>query len=158
MRKHCTKIHAEVGYATLEHPIGVEGVGQHAQQAGTWSILTGAVAPQSGPVELCEFEAQVVPNSEVPALLGRRSLTNKRAVLDLVNNELHLCGPGPVALQLPLGSASYSLTVSRSGHLLLPFTEYGQVTAEAKSEFLQHKHNRHVFESTAAPRAAAGSE
>jgi len=109
--------------ARLTQPIGVEGVGEGPQKAEVVAKLPIAVTTM-GKTVLQEYEAPVVPNSDIPGLLGRRSLTEKRAILDMIANKLHLCGPGPVRIVLPPNSASLDLQVSKSGHLMLPVTEY----------------------------------
>jgi len=113
--------------ARLTQPIGVEGVGEGPQKAEVVAKLPIAVTTE-GKTVLQEYEAPVVPNSDIPGLLGRRSLTEKRAILDMVTNKLHLCGPGPVRIVLPPNSASLDLQVSKSGHLMLPVTEYQRLS------------------------------
>ena len=70
------------------------------------------------------FESPCVPHSELPALLGLASMSNNRAVLDMVSNQLHFCGPGDVKLTLPPGTESYQLEVAPSGHLVLPIGDF----------------------------------
>ena len=61
-----------------------------------------------------------MPDSDVPALWGRRS--RNRAVLDMVNNKIYLCGEGRTQLKPPPGTLELDLTLSPSGHVMLPIT------------------------------------
>ena len=80
--------------------------------------LTGEDAALLG-----EHAAPTVKGSELPALLGLRSLNRKRAILDLVDNKT---GPGTYDLSkaMPPGTQTYQLKVAPSGHLLLPCAEW----------------------------------
>ena len=62
----------------------------------------------------------------LPGLLGLASLENRRAILDLVNHELHFLGPGDFNLEqaLPSGTESFKLKRAPSGHLLLPCNHF----------------------------------
>ena len=76
----------------------------------------------------------MVDQSDLPCLWGLNSLTRNRSVIDLINNRLHLCGPGDATIQLPPGSTSIALERdTRSGHLLVPcdlYTEAAQAAAQ----------------------------
>eukprot|EP00974_Lingulodinium_polyedra_P060530 5835685-Lingulodinium_polyedra.AAC.1 len=48
----------------------------------------------------------------------------KRAVIDIVNRKLYLCGPGDIKVELPPGSQTFQLEQSPSGHLLLPVSDF----------------------------------
>ena len=115
-------------FITLDRPLGVEGVGAGAQEAQKAVIMTGAIKAEGMPVRIAQFEAPVLPNSEVPALWGNRSLRRNRAVLDMVNNRLYLCGPGEIQFTPPPGTQVLALETSPSGHLLLPFSDFGTAT------------------------------
>ena len=71
----------------------------------------------------------MLPNSSVPALLGRKALRDQRTLLDCFNNRLYRIGPGGYSLQLSPGSAQYHLEESHAGHLMLPCDLYGELTA-----------------------------
>jgi hypothetical protein len=70
------------------------------------------------------FTTPVVANSELPGLLGLKTMRNNRAVLDMVNLQLHFCGPSDINLTLPPGTKSFQLEISPSGHLVLPCTNF----------------------------------
>ena len=79
------------------------------------------------------YEAPVLPNSSVPALLGRKSLRDQRTLLDCFNNRMYRIGPGGYSLQLSPGSAQYHLEESHAGHLMLPCDLYDEMTASRSS-------------------------
>eukprot|EP00973_Karenia_brevis_P049552 6875819-Karenia_brevis.AAC.1 len=47
-----------------------------------------------------------------------------RAMLDMVNNKLYLCGQGQIRFTPPPGTLTFNLVESKSGHVLLPFSEF----------------------------------
>ena len=60
----------------------------------------------------------------MPPLLGLRSLKANRVILDLVKNEMIICGPGDCKIEPPPGSETYPLEHTPSGHLVLPISAY----------------------------------
>ena len=88
---------------------------------------TGPDQPHGGRHE-ATFESPMIPESHLPALLGLRSLKGLRAILDMGSDTLWLCQPGHVTITPPSGSVRLQLETSRSGHLILPFTAFGQQT------------------------------
>ena len=65
--------------------------------------------------------------SSVPALWGVKSQVKHRTIVDLVNNKIHLCGPGKVHIDAPAGSVSMAMEPAMSGHMLVPCTKYQNV-------------------------------
>ena len=112
----------QVTYRSLERPLGIEGVGAGGQQAVTAVQVLGAILDQQRQRKAISYEAPVVAHSSIPALLGRRSLARNRAVLDMINNKLYLCGPGRIHFIPPPGTIEVDLTLSDSGHLMMPIT------------------------------------
>ena len=83
----------------LATPMSVIGVGkstQTAQQAGQVAV---GVDGQVG-----TYTAPMIPASDLPPLLGLRTLESRQAVLDTGNKRLVFPGPGGVHLQLSPGS------------------------------------------------------
>ena len=70
------------------------------------------------------FTAPVIGQSNLPALLGLKSMEAKRAVLDMAGRMLYLPGPGGFHVQLSPGSIALPLVKSESGHLLLPCSKF----------------------------------
>eukprot|EP00972_Heterocapsa_arctica_P036862 5427632-Heterocapsa_arctica.AAC.1 len=69
------------------------------------------------------FQTPVIEDSDVPALLGMKSMKAKRIIVDVGAKLIHFPGPGPVQIILPPGSKTYQLEETPTGHLLLPFAE-----------------------------------
>ena len=109
----------------------MEGVGEKGSVAQREAIVPGTVVDEFSVAHTCEYKAPVVEDSPIPALLGNRSLHNLRAILDMVNDRLYLCGEGDVQFTPPPGSHVFKLRPSRSGHLLLPFTQYARATSKS---------------------------
>ncbi|CAK0883471.1 unnamed protein product, partial [Prorocentrum cordatum] len=108
----------------MDQSIGVEGVGTNAQIAKEEVTMPGAAKDERGKVHQISYKAPVVPDSDIPALWGKRSLKHNRAVVDMINNKLYLCGPGRVQFTPPPGALTFNLEDSRSGHLLLPISHF----------------------------------
>ncbi|CAK0892089.1 unnamed protein product, partial [Prorocentrum cordatum] len=108
----------------MDQSIGVEGVGTNAQIAKEEATRPGAANDERGKVHQISYNAPVVPDSDIPALWGKRSLKHNRAVVDMINNKLYLCGPGRAQFTPPPGTPTFNLEDSRSGHLLLPISHF----------------------------------
>jgi hypothetical protein len=109
--------------------IGVEGVGKGAQECVDRAKVPLALPGGSTGT----YDAPVVPDSSVPALLGLSSLRRNRAVIDVVTNTMYFMGPGDYQIQQSPGSTKYNLVQSQSGHLLLPVSEFADVSGAAGS-------------------------
>ena len=111
------------GQATVFKPrerSTVEGVGSGS-----------SVVDQTAIVPVClkngiqgNFETAVVSQSELPALMGLKTLAKNRSLLDIANKKLIYVGPGGYDLKLSPGSVTMQLEQVESGHLLLPCTEW----------------------------------
>eukprot|EP00973_Karenia_brevis_P037489 5171382-Karenia_brevis.AAC.1 len=115
------RVHKHVKEDVMHKPVKVEGVGNGQQQTGAQVVVPGSVRTEDGRVIASEYHAPVLQDSDIPALLGLRSLKKSRAVLDMINNKLHLCGQGQVRFTPPPGTRTLCLVESEWGHLLLPF-------------------------------------
>jgi hypothetical protein len=113
----------------LDRVLEVGGVGSGSQRA-THSHQFQIVLPGG---EAATYEAPVLPNSNVPALLGRQSLRDQRTLVDCFNNRLYRIGPGGYSLQLSPGSAQYELEESHAGHLMLPCDLYEDLATTRSS-------------------------
>lgn len=108
-------------------PLEVMGVGNGSQKCHTNITIPVAMTKTDGKATVGSFSTPVVGNgkgeSDLPALLGLASM-NGRSILDMRNHVLHFLGPGDVTIELPPGSSSYQLTMSHSGHLMLPCSRF----------------------------------
>ena len=86
--------------------------------------------PQSrlpdGSIGVTAYTAPVVKGADLPPLLGLKSLKANRVILDLVKNEMIICGPGECKIEPPPGSETYPLEHTPSGHLVLPISAYSK--------------------------------
>ena len=67
----------------LDHTVTLGGVGKHCQKTNKSVTVPTTIAGMQS-----QFKSTVIPNSDLPALLGLRSLKQKNAVLDIRNNQL----------------------------------------------------------------------
>ena len=103
----------------LGRSISIEGVGTNPDRCENAVRVPLHLAGG----ETATFDAPVIPNSAVPALLGMRSLKAKRAVIDVHSKRIYFPGNGQVDIRMPEGSTSYQLEETPTGHLLPPVTE-----------------------------------
>ena len=111
--------------------MSLEGVGKSSQTAVNASLVPIGVGGQCG-----TYTAPVIPGSDLPPLLGLKSLERKLAILDMGNRKLHFPRPGGVHIHLSPGSISLDLEKSPSGHLILPTNNFpeGEIDAEQLSD------------------------
>ena len=109
----------KVHLAPLDQPMCVEGVGKSSQTAVNASLVPIGVGGQCG-----TYTASVIPGSDLPPLLGLKSLERKQAILDMGNHKLYFPGPGGVHINLSPGSIALDLDKSLSGHLILPTNNF----------------------------------
>ena len=96
-------------------------------QSALWECtIPTALTRTDDTVGMTQYTAPVVAGADLPPLLGLRSLKANRVVLDLVRNELIMCGPGDCEIIPPPGSDRYKLEHTPSGHLVLPISAYKQ--------------------------------
>ena len=108
----------------LAKPLAVQGVG-HGSQSCTWqTIIPAAVAHEDGTYSLTRYTSPCVPGSDLPALLGLRSLMDHGAIIDCRNRTMYLCGPGEAEIKPPPGTQKLKLEQAPSGHLVLPISEF----------------------------------
>ena len=78
----------------LNQPLSFSGVGKSSQQADRALSVDFQLSNTENGTTRCSYTAPVIPNSELPPLLGLKSLQSKRAVLDTYGKLLILPGPG----------------------------------------------------------------
>ena len=89
--------------------------------------MPAALRNADGCMTKASFSAPMIPSSPCPALLGLKSLTEHRAVLDLSEQRLILL-PKDTPIEAPPGSEVYALERSSTGHLLLPIDDFNSLT------------------------------
>ena len=108
-------------------PLSVMGVGNGNQTCTHDCTLPIAMFRENDTTATGSFTTSVVAGSELPGLLGHKTVRNNRAVVDMVNLQLHFCGPADINLTLPLGTKSFQLEISPCGHLVLPCTNFESI-------------------------------
>jgi len=126
--QECAKMALQHGLKPSQNkrtrPLSVMGVGNGNQTCTHDCTLPIAMSRENDTAVAGSFTTPVVANSELPGLLGLKTMRNNRAVLDMVNLQLHFCGPSDINLTMPPGTKSFQLEISPSGHLVLPCTDF----------------------------------
>ena len=104
----------------MNKPLSVEGVGKNAQSAAAAKRMAVRLSNDEGAVVPGSFTAPVISDSDLPPLLGLKSLKSFRCILDIGNNKLIMPGPAGCEIQRCPGTVAYDLKMSDSGHLILP--------------------------------------
>ena len=118
----------------LDTAMTVHGVGSGSQSAVWEASIPTALTRSDSTIGLTKYTAPVVEGADLPPLLGLRSLKANRVVLDLVRNELIMCGPGDCEITPPPGSERYKLEHTPSGHLVLPISAYDKYQQQKASK------------------------
>ena len=102
-----------ISYRALDHPQVVGGVGGQPMATQRATI----------PIEVDEmpstFTADVVPDSDLPALWGIRSMKDKGAIIDTGNNKLYLPGPSGITIKPHEDTRVIDITPAQTGHLMM---------------------------------------
>ena len=70
------------------------------------------------------FQAPLMPDSEIPAILGRYSLKRHRALIDCRSNTILFIGPGGYELESSPGTEKHRVHDTPGGRWILPCTEF----------------------------------
>ena len=74
------QLEAKAVMKRLDQPLNVSGVGKSSQQADRALSVEFQLSNTENVATRCSYTAPLIPNSELPPLLGLRSLQSKRAV------------------------------------------------------------------------------
>jgi hypothetical protein len=121
-------------YKDRARPLDVEGVGDGAQRCTQDVSVAGAI-PTKGdrPALRVIYHAPVIPNSQIPALLGLETLSKMKALINCATHEIHFLGPDDSkSLDLPEGTVTLQAELSKSGHMMIPFGEFKQLSNTKK--------------------------
>ena len=116
-------------YTPLKHTLSIDGVGSGKPSTCT---QTGIVHIALAGGQLASYTAPIIPQSQVPSLLGLTTMTELRVVLDLVHDKWIALGPGGMEMKLSPGSKVLDLKRSPTGHLMLPCSEWERVDAKSQ--------------------------
>ena len=120
-------------YVKRDQPLACSGVGKGKQEA--WYDIEVPIALGSG--RLDAFHASELPDSATPALLGRLAMKKKRVLLDTFNGKFVMVGPGGYELKLSPGSEIYDTEDSRAGHMMLPCSQFNDVSRQQSNQEVQ---------------------
>ena len=117
-----------------DRPLHVSGVGNGTQECQFNVKLPVAFEQDNGTHTGGTFHVPLVPNSDLPGLLGLQSMRERRTLLDMNTLKIHFLGPGKYELSdvLPPGTESYQCELSPSGHMMLPCGKYTGVDKEER--------------------------
>ena len=111
-----------------KQPLRIGGIGSGTQQADEDAKFNIGINQRLSRYEsvpkFAEFAAPVLPNSDIPGIIGQNSLKQNRVILDCFNLRMYTIGPGEAIINLPPGSEMYDLEESRERHLMLPCDRY----------------------------------
>ena len=123
----------------LTKRLSVAGVGSGGQSTDvTHRIDFDVQESQSGNSVRCAFNAPVIEGSDLPPLLGLKSLKRLNAIVDCGQQLLILPGPAGIKHSYPPGSVVLNLSMSPSGHLILVVNPVNNADSEQVLDFM-HK-------------------
>ena len=83
--------------------------------------------------ETGSYNADVVRDSPLPGLLGLEPMIKERTLLDLHSGMMMFVGEGGYDLKLSPGSSVHKMLRAKSGHLILPTSEWDKVKKPGKA-------------------------
>ena len=115
-----------------ERPLRVSGVGTGGQTCEWNAHLPVCIKCYSGEGKTNEgfqkacYRTPVVPDSDLPALVGYDTLQHSRCLIDCAKDEVFLLAPGDYNLlaHLPPGSRQVETERATTGHLMMPIDHY----------------------------------
>ena len=138
MKLLSSQVKCKPAVRTLERSLSVQGVGNGSQQADRveFSIRAQGRSNIDG-----TFNSPVVPDSDLPPLLGLKSLRSCNAVLDMHHQKLYVPGPGGLEIVQSPGTLVLDLELSPSGHLILPVHPRAKASGSRKLDFISSRVN-----------------
>ena len=110
------------------HHLEVGGVGNGTQVCKTRVTHPVSVPMLDATAARGQYSAAKVPNSQIPGLLGMRTLREHKMILDCGSSRLIKPGPGGIEMKLSPGSRVFPLHTAPSGHVVLPCTQHAGST------------------------------
>ena len=125
---------------TLSKTLSVAGVGSGGQSTDVTHRVDLSVHDEiTGESVKCAFTAPVIEGSDLPPLLGLKSLRRMHAVVDCGQQLLVLPGPGGLKHDYPPGTVALKLELSPSGHLILPVAPNRSLSEAHVLDFMHHR-------------------
>ena len=120
-------LHRQVKQIKRHKELKVSGVGKHHEVCTHEVHVPITMVTQDGRAVNGSYEAPIVDESKLPALLGLKSMIDGRCILDFRdpdNLTLTFCGPGKTTIEYAPGSDTFVLDQAPTGHLMLPCTRH----------------------------------
>jgi len=115
----------EVKSFARHRPLGVSGVGKGAEVCKHDAHMPAVLKTDEGSYMRATYTTPIVPESDLPALLGLDTLKRLRGLYDASTNKLHLLGVAGLDIQhLPPGTTTIQCEYSPSGHVMIPIDHY----------------------------------
>ena len=127
------KMGKEVQQTKRTKPLTVQGVGNGTQECTFDIEVPIALEREDGTILEGTYTMPTVNDSDLPALLGLKTLIDRRSILDFTSSppRLVFTGPGETTIALAPGSESFPLEHAPSGHLMLPCCNYHKAAMQA---------------------------
>ena len=113
-----------------KYPLNLNGVGKGGQTCKTDITFPIALPGQLGALA-GTFTTPVIPDSEVPGLLGLDTMMDLHAILDMGQRELIFPGANSCVLKPGKDACVLDLEISPSGHLILPVDQFDRLPRNA---------------------------
>ena len=139
VRRICAVYGLDVINKPLENELSVGGVGKGSQTCTETADVPIALADGGGG----NYLSPVVRNSQMPALLGNKTMTRMRTILNLGDGKFIIPGPGAVVIKLPPNSRVLDMEMSDSGHWMLPITEYKRQSKACETASFATSYDQH---------------
>ncbi len=117
------EVDSKLKKSLMTNPLPVEGVGKKSQVANQSARVEMAVVDHAGESIDASYCAPLISDSQLPPLLGNKTLRRLRVLLDLGDGRMIVPGAGGVELHLSPGSRVFALELTDSGHYVLPLTK-----------------------------------
>ena len=117
----------------MDQPMTIQGVGNGTQACRYKMEIPIAVPHTDGGSHQHTLTVPIVEGtgSELPGLLGLRSLESARAILDMGTQRLIFPGQGPLTMELPPGTVEIPLQKAPSGHLVMVIDDYEKLIKQS---------------------------
>jgi hypothetical protein len=102
-------------YSELPHRLPVDGVGAGSSECSHACKVPIMLSDST----LANYSSPMITDSSIPALLGTRSMTEHRVLVDLVHDQMIMLGAGGMQLTLSPGSRVLPLQRTPTGHLII---------------------------------------
>ena len=105
-------------------PLNVSGVGKDAQTCTHDCELPVELQTIDGRQITGVFTAPTINDHSLPAILGLKTLIERRAIMDFTTMQLSFTGPGQSRIEYSPGTDTFQMLHAPSGHLMLPCCDY----------------------------------